>query len=190
MELYRNRNNLLYLQSTKLKMYHQNILFLHFPLYTPASRIGNYSFFRVYIKFRCSQRDHRKASALINGFPCILSNHTAQISRKLSLSFTDIFIFHKSFVKLCSKNMVSIPISLLVHLQLDLSTHAIGSQVTKDLLTTKVSVLLSPSAFQPSRDIRSCWVNACFRVPLFSQEQIFTVQEGLEEKYPRPQPLI
>ena len=71
--------------------------------------------------------------------------------------------------------MVSIPVSLLVHLQLNLSTHAIGSQVTKDLLTTKVSVLLNPSAFQPSRDIHSCWVNACFQVPLFSQEQIFTV---------------
>lgn len=34
--------------------------------------------------------------------------------------------------------MVSIPVTLLVHLQLNLSIHSIGSQVTKDLLTTKV----------------------------------------------------
>ena len=34
--------------------------------------------------------------------------------------------------------MVSIPVSLLVHLQLNLSIHSIGSQVTKDPLTTKV----------------------------------------------------
>lgn len=37
--------------------------------------------------------------------------------------------------------MVSIPVSLLVHLQLNLSIHSIGSQVTKDLLTTKVKLL-------------------------------------------------
>lgn len=46
--------------------------------------------------------------------------------------------------------MVSIPVSLLVHLQWNLNIHSISSQVTKDLLTTKVSVLLSPSAFQLS----------------------------------------
>lgn len=37
MEPYRNSNNLLYLQSTCLKMYHQNMLFLHFPLPTLQS---------------------------------------------------------------------------------------------------------------------------------------------------------
>lgn len=37
MESYRNRNNLLYLHNANLKMYHQNMLFLHFSLPTPQS---------------------------------------------------------------------------------------------------------------------------------------------------------
>lgn len=138
MESYRNGDNLLYLQSTRLKMYHENMLFLPFSLprlQSPQMEIAHSS------DLMLNSDGHsrlQKASAFVNSFP-LFCNWTAQISRMLSLA--DIL-----FVTLCSKNTVSIVNRLPLERSLPKSAHR--SLMTGSL--PRPSLSLSPHAPRPS----------------------------------------
>ena len=108
MDSYRNRCTLLYLQNTHLKMYHPTLLFPHFafPTLQPPGLEITHSLNSTLNSNGQSVTIERPC--IYQHVPCLLSNHTAQISRTLSLSLAYVLS-----VKLCSKNTVTIPVSLV-----------------------------------------------------------------------------